>query len=68
MSIVSQRFPATSIHVTLQAPGDDTLDAMREPSISKKLIIPLLVKKELMVSAKRGVDFTMPVKVGSMEP
>lgn len=68
MSIVSQSFPATSVHVTLQAPGDNTLDAVREPSISEELIIPLLVQKELMVSAKRGIDFTMPVKVGSMEP
>lgn len=64
----SKCLPSSSIHITFKSPRDHTRDAMAEPSVSKQLVIPLLVEEKLVVSTQSGVDLAVTVKVRCMVP
>jgi hypothetical protein len=64
----SERFPPTIIAVALQPSRNRARHHMMQPYFSVKLIIPLLIQKELMVTSKRCVRLAMFVEVRRVRP
>lgn len=58
-----QALPPPIIHIALESPGNQALDAAVEPDLSEQSIVALLVEEELVVAAQGGVDFAVLVEV-----
>ena len=66
--MILKTLPPPVIDIAFQSSRNQTLNPTFKPYLPQQRIIPLLIQKQLMMSPKRRVDFTMPIKIRSYGP
>lgn len=60
--------PTTIVNLRLQLATDRSRNRVRQPDITQKPVVSLLVEDKLAVAAETRVDFAVAVEVGGVVP
>ena len=60
--------PSTIVNISLQFPANRGWDTMRQPHVPEQAVVSLLVKDQLAVATKAGIDFAVTVEIGGKVP